>query len=53
MLSWIGFFRYSFMVSFNFWGRGGGGVPVFLCVGGGIWEGGLSFNVCNVSSFKL
>lgn len=46
MLSWIGFFRYSFKVSFNFWGRGvwgGGGVPVFLCVGGGIWEGGGFF----------
>lgn len=34
MLSWIGFFRYSFMVSFNFWGRGGGGGYQFFCVWG-------------------
>lgn len=57
MLSWIGFFRYSFKVSFNFWGRGvwgGGGTSFFMCGGRDLGGGGvLSFNVCNVSSFKL
>lgn len=44
MLSWIGFFRYSFKVSFNFWGRGvcvGGGTSFFMCGGRDLGGGGV------------
>lgn len=44
MLSWIGFFRYSFKVSFNFWGRGvwgGGGTSFFMCGGRDLGGGGF------------
>lgn len=42
MLSWIGFFRYSFKVSFNFWGRGvGGGYQFFYVWGEGFGRGGF------------